>query len=275
MGCLNSTGQFSHWFGNIHLSGPCNRSCYFCIGQHMMALDSLNNLEKFPLDGICEFINKCQEHSVTEINITGTNTDPLLYKYPLALQDILRDEIPNVKIGIRTNGALATKLPWVWQSYDKASISIPSFNPELYRKTMGNGEPPDLKAIIKLKPEMPIKINIVLCPETLNDIPNTLNILADTGIKKVNLREPYGQPHIGSPLSNPISERLGMPVYNWKGMDVTYWDVHYVEVESVNLYANGTVSETYPITKGHAPTGEVKSQENFLKSGRQQKQWLG
>lgn len=28
---------------------------------------------------------------------------------------------------------------------------------------------------------------------------------------------------------------FGMPLYGWKGMKVFYWDVHYVEVESINI----------------------------------------
>lgn len=55
-------------------------------------------------------------------------------------------------------------------------------------------------------------------------------------------------------------------------MLVTYWDVHYVEVESVNLYANGLVSETYPVTAGHHPTGFVLDQSHFG-VGRQSEQW--
>ena len=61
MGCLNADSGFSHWFGNIHLSGPCNRACYFCIGQHMMALDPFNNLDEWPLVGLDDFVRKCQE----------------------------------------------------------------------------------------------------------------------------------------------------------------------------------------------------------------------
>ena len=276
MGCLNSTGQFNHWFGNIHLSGPCNRACYFCIGQHMMALDPLNNLDKWPLDNLDGFMRGCRERGVREINLTGSNTDPLLYRHHAELTTVLRSELPGVKLGIRTNGVLATQRAESWALYDKASVSVTSLTPELYRATMGMGEPPDIRAILALKPEMPVKVNIVLCPETVNsgDIAKTLDALADAGVRVVNLREPYGQPHIGTPLANPVGERLGMPRYDWLGMDVTHWDVHYVEVESVNLYANGRVSETYPITKGHAPTGEVRGQENFRTSGRVRQQWL-
>jgi len=276
MGCLNSHGQFSHWFANIHLSGPCNRACYFCIGQHMMALDPMNNLNSWPMPGWDEFIAQCRLRGVREVNLTGSNTDPLLYRRHEELCAALREAIPGVRLGLRTNGAIALERPEVWRLYDKASISVASLHPTLYRETMGCGNPPDIRAIMDLKPSMPVKVNVVLCPETVStgDVFRTLDGLAAAGVRVVNLREPYGQPHIGSPLQCKVGERLGMPRYDWLGMDVTYWDVHYVEVESVNLYANGRVSETYPITKGHAPTGIVRGQENFAVSGRQQEQWL-
>jgi hypothetical protein len=241
----------------------------------MMALDPLNNLDEWPLRNFDKFIVLCGERCVSEVNLTGSNTDPLMYKHHASLTAALKEQIPNCKLGLRTNGAMAESHPEIWSLYDKASISITSFDADIYKATMGCGAPPNISALLKLKPEMPVKVNVVLCPEVMGeDIKRTLDILTDAGIKTVNLREPYGQPHLGSPLKNPTGSRLGMPRYDWKGMDVTYWDVHYVEVESVNLYANGIVSETYPITKGHAPNGEVIAQQNWTRSGRQRPQWL-
>src|SRR5437762_5702074 len=104
MGCLNSEGQFFHWFANIHLSGPCNRACYFCIGQHMMELDPLNNLNLWPLKNIDEFLDCCLDKDVNEINLTGSNTDPLLYNHIPELKAYLEENIPNLIFGIRTNG---------------------------------------------------------------------------------------------------------------------------------------------------------------------------
>lgn len=278
MGCLNSTGNFAHWFGNIHLSGPCNRSCYFCIGQHMMALDALNNLDKWPLPGWGEFTTKCFDHGIKDVNLTGTNTDPLLYRHLTPLVSALRRSLPGVRVGMRTNGArlLGTLAA---QQFDKISISVTTLDPELYRETMGSGEPPDL-ARIRKSYSGNLKVNIVLCPETTDsfDLMATLEGIAAAGILRVNLRESYGQPRIGDPMPKfdykPVAKRLGMPVYDAFGLDVTYWDVHYVEVESVNLYASGRVSIDYPITRGHAPTGEVRGQEQFKTSGRVRPQWL-
>ena len=85
MGCLNSSNKFEHVFANIHLSGPCNRSCYFCIGQHMMDLDPENNLDTWPLLGLDKFVERCNERSITDVFVTGTNTDPMLYKHTAQL----------------------------------------------------------------------------------------------------------------------------------------------------------------------------------------------
>lgn len=280
MGCLNSNGQFNHWFANVHFSGPCNRACYFCIGQHMMGLDSFNDLDSWPLPGMSEFVECCNARGVTEINFTGTNTDPLMYQHLDKLCAYLREHIPGVVIGIRTNGARIR--PEIWSLFDKGSISITTFDPEIYKRTMGKGSPPDLKKILALPAKIneSLKINVVLCPEILgDDLIRTLWHLERLGIKRVNLREPYGQPHIGDPLQAlgyiPTGEHLGMPFHNLGRTQVTYWDVHYVEVESVNLYANGNVSETYPITKGYdSDKGEVKGQEKFITSGRVFEQWV-
>src|ERR1700761_4764018 len=137
MGCLNSDQGFEHWFGNIHLSGPCNRSCYFCIGQHMMALDRFNVLDTYPLPGFSEFVKQCRARKVKTINLTGTNTDPSLYRFQDALSHAIH--VAGFDMGLRTNGA--RYVPGV---YDHVSLSITSLDPTLYRLTMGQGSPPDL-----------------------------------------------------------------------------------------------------------------------------------
>lgn len=275
MGCLNSGSGFGHWFGNIHLSGPCNRSCYFCIGQHMMALDQENNLDQWPLLGIDKFVTECNARGVTDINLTGTNTDPSLYAHHRALSIYLQDKIPGLKLGLRTNGIALERIRQVSAFYEKASISVPSFDADIYKKSMGQGSPPNVGALLELFDD--VKINIVLNPHIdLVDLSITLETLWKLGVKRVNLREPYGQPHVGDPMAKygltPIGNVLGMPEYTYYGMKVLYWDVHYVGVESVNLYAQGRISIDYPITRGHDETGTVLDQSHFT-SGRHQQQW--
>lgn len=278
MGCLNSNENFSHWFGNIHLSGPCNRSCYFCIGQHMMALDPLNNLNEWPLKNIDRFVDQCIQHNIIEVNVTGSDTDPLLYKHTKELYNYLKVRIPNLVFGLRTNAVLALDRADIVELYDKFSISITTLDPDLYVQTMGQGNPPDIKAIVERFGHKRIKANVVLCPETVEsgDVLVTVQKLSEIGITKINLREPYGQAHIGDPFTmyTSMTNRFSMPVYQFGDAEVVYWDVHYVEVESVNLYANGEVSTTYPVTKGHCPeTGKVLDQSHFG-HGRVNQQWV-
>lgn len=286
MGCINSDQNFSHWFGNIHLSGPCNRSCYFCIGQHMMGLDKFNNLGQWPLAGLEEFVAKCQEHKINEVNLTGTNTDPMLYRHLQKLKIYLKERIPNLVFGIRTNGVAVLARLDDWKLFDKGSITFPSFDPAVYEKMMGSREVPNLPKIVKLTP-WPLKINIVLSPYDIGDdgakLTATLAGLYGLGIKKVNLREPYGQPHVGDPMGmmghKPTRTHLGMPVYEFgistAPMRVCYWDVHYCEVESVNLYASGRVSVTYPITKGYTEEGKVVPQDKWgTEHKRHFEQWV-
>jgi len=245
----------------------------------MMALDKLNNLDRFPLINLDRFVDSCLEHDVHEVNITGSNTDPMLYKHMEKLRSYLQARIPNLIFGIRTNGVLVLERWEVWQLFDKASISLCSFDPNLYIAMMGRGAPPNLEEILKRSGSKPVKMNIILGPEIVDeDLFTTLDKLADMGIKKVNLREPYGQPHIGDPMAakglNYFKQVYGMPCYIYKGIEITYWDVHYVEVESVNLYSSGHISVTYPVSKGHHPVkGEVHDQTYFPTSGRLTKQW--
>lgn len=274
MGCLNDGVDYGHWFGNIHLSGPCNRRCYFCIGQHMMDLDSFDNLTTWPLKGLGKFLDECASHKVTQIFLTGTNTDPSLFRFHDYLTQIINSYFAyDIYVGMRTNGVRWRQLDA--NNYDEISVSITSFNRAIYRETMGMGEPPDIEKIAKQFKGV-LRANIILCPEILpHDLFKTIDMLRDAGVVSVNVREPYGQPHIGNPFKQaPSGQRFGMPMYMFDGIDVTYWDVHYVHVNSVNLYASGRVSLDYPVTKGHSENGLVEGQEKFKFSGRVRDQWL-
>lgn len=283
MGCLNSDGTFDHWFGNIHLSGPCNRSCYFCIGQYMPGQDMNNNLAG-ELLGLDEFIAQCKAKGVTEVNITGTNTDPLMREGLIGLTLYLRYH--GIKrIGLRTNGVRIAVFEDVIKYFDKVSISITSFDQEVYNDTMGMGLVPPMGRIIDAADaaNVDVKLNVVLCPENVrrNDITRTINTANALGIKRINFREPYGQEHIGDPFAwslEPFKYVYGNPCYRMIGawdVECTYWDVHYTEVESVNLYADGKISLDYPVSRGHSDElGEVKDQNHF-KQGRQRPQWIG
>ena len=252
----------------------------------MPGQDPNNNLDQWPLNNLDLFISECIKNNVTEINLTGTNTDPMLYNYLPELISYLRNAmpIPNLRIGLRTNGVIIDNR---LNLFDKVSISVTSFDSFLYNLSMGNGSPPNIKKIVNIMEGKRLKLNVVLCPETKYDLINTLIYARDNGIKCINLREPYGQPNIGNPFTNEIflqefykkfkveilPDVYGMPCFKYDDVSIVYWDVHYVHVTSVNLYADGHISSTYPVSLGHSETfGKVLPQNKFIK-GRQFAQW--
>jgi hypothetical protein len=232
----------------------------------MMALDPLNNLDVWPLKSIDHFLNECGRRTVREVFVTGSNTDPLLYRHTEALTSYLRQFgfIP----GVRTNG-IGDLAPL--RCYAKGSLTVCSLDREINEAMMG-GPPADVRAVQVALPDL--KINIVLGPENRETARADCHRFAAIGITRVNLREPYGQPHVGNPINDlPVGYVYENPTYRIGGALVTYWDVHTTEVESVNLYASGRVSCDYPISRGHANDGEVHPQEHF-EHGRHQEQWV-
>lgn len=267
MGCLNPGGH-NHWFGNIHLSGPCNRKCYFCIGQHMMDLDQENTLDQWPLDGIEEFADECAQRSVQWVYLTGTNTDPMLYRHRGPLLDWLRSRLPGVSVGVRTNGVRLAGI----SEFDGGSFTVASCSSVINQKMMG-GPAVDLERLRQATFGLPFKINVPLGRANQDDWLQTVRRCGQVGFDRVNIRELYGQEHIGCPFTEPDGHIYGMPYREFFGVQVLYWDVHWVEVESVNLYANGRVSLDYPITRGHSENGEVHPQDKFEGHQRRRPQW--
>jgi MoaA/NifB/PqqE/SkfB family radical SAM enzyme len=242
----------------------------------MMALDALDNLDQWPLKGILEFIEECKVKGVRDVYLTSTNTDAILYRHA----DKLRRVLPlSMRLGFRTNGVAIRRFEQLIP-FDMGSVTLCSTDPDIYRKMMGQGDPPDLRNIVDLANMAlvtDVKVNIVLGPENIgDDLVKTIRYCADLGIKRINVREPYGQPHIGDPLAGSPLQRKddvhGSPTYMLNETEVTYCDVHFVEVESVNLYANGRISKDYPITRGHDENGRVYDQSNFT-HGRHVQQW--
>ncbi len=65
-----------------------------CLDKHYNVWENLD-----------KFLNECKSAKITNIYITGQNTDALLYKYLSDLIDYIKKREFNV--GIRTNGYLA------------------------------------------------------------------------------------------------------------------------------------------------------------------------
>lgn len=246
----------------------------------MMALDSFNTLDTPPnkMRSFDTFIKMLHDSTTIEdVYLTGTNTDPCLYRYHQELTTEIRKT--GKRIGIRTNGtAHVSEL----RHYDNGSVTVCSPYYHINLKMMG-GPPPDFGELSLHADLTKWNINTVLGPENANktSIEGLIDIGLKYGLAWINLREPYGQAHIGdmflwATFGEPHGYKLQdtVPYWEFDGMQLCYWDVHFVGVRSINLYANGRISEDYSITKGHTVGGVVKEQHNFDGHKRRNAQWL-
>ena len=114
-------------FANILLSGSCNLRCPHCVRRLLAQGEGQNNLDCFPLAGLDDFCVALRGAGVTQVALTGTNTDPLLYQHHGLLLAHLRDQVPGARISLHTNGVLALAKMEIVNSYDRVSVSRRSF----------------------------------------------------------------------------------------------------------------------------------------------------
>ena len=238
-------------FGNILFSGPCNQKCPFCIGHQL--LKTPNNLRKENLENLNEFISAMKDSKTSKIILTGTRTDPQLYKYEESLLNQLRSNLPNIHISLHTNGLLAIPKMKTFRMYDSCTISINSFQPRTYSKLHGVKQMPNLKDILKQAPNVPIKLSCVLTEDNIHQVGEYLQIAKDLGIKRIALRHLYGDerrwPIEAFQNKTPIKYHQSNPVYDFDGLQVTHWIFDKTSGRSLNLFSDGTLSDEYLLTK--------------------------
>lgn len=238
-------------FANILFTGPCNLKCPYCIGSHMGQKQLPANLDRFPLAGLDEFIQKLNRHRVRQVSITGANTDPQLYAHEERLIARLREGVPGVKLSLHTNGTLALKKIHTFNRYDRASVSLPSFIPETCRKMTGVDRILDLKGIIHAS-RIPLKISTLITDENIAEIPDIITRCRNSGITRMSLRKLYGETREFNffPEQKPYHYFGENPVYLMDGMEITVWDFSKTDLNCLNLFSNGVITEEYEICKG-------------------------
>jgi len=243
-------------FANILFSGPCNARCPFCIGQQIDPALNQNNLHEFPPKNLAAFMALIQAHTIRQIVMSGTNTDPQLYSYETELIRLIRDQTaPGTQLSLHTNGRQALQKMAIFNQYDRVTLSWPSFNPETYRTMMGVPHPPDLQAILNAS-AIPIKISCVLTGHNLVEIPDFLASCYKLGIRRVVLRKVYGDSRswerlIPSTIYNRLPKMMyrGNPVLDYQGMQVTLWDFAATQSRSINLFSTGVISAAYLLSE--------------------------
>lgn len=236
-------------FANILFGGPCNRACPFCIGQQLVARLRQNNLRLYPLLGQDELVRQVRERGIGQVVMTGTSTDPQLYRHERRLLEELRWQLPGVQFCLHSNGALALRKIDVFNRYDRVCLSFPTFEVDLYERLMGSRRLPDLAEIVR-QSRVPVKISALAAHTTAA----FLDRLGEIGIRRVVLRRLYG---VEEPVHLPEGlvergEYRGNLVYDWNGMEVTDWHFDTSASTSLNLFPDGTISPHYLLTRASA-----------------------
>ncbi len=236
-------------FANILFSGPCNQRCPYCIGKLVDPALNQNNLNLFPLRGLDRFAALLRQHGIRQITLSGTNTDPQLYRHEARLIEWLRENLPGVRLSLHTNGQLALQKIDVFNLYDRATISFPSFDPETFFQMTGVRHIPDLAAIVRAS-RIPIKLSCVLDTANIEQVPEILAHCHQLGIRRVALRELFGRPVPWHPPAalRPNGAYRNNPVYDHQGIQVTLWRFEHTSCTSLNLFADGSISGDYLLT---------------------------
>jgi pyruvate-formate lyase-activating enzyme len=248
----------SYRFANILLSGPCNLRCPYCIGGCLP--DRGNNLGEFPLRGLDAFTRALAREGIREVSLTGTNTEPLLYRHPRALTRALRRAVPGVRLSLHTNGVLAEEKLDVVHLFDRVCVSFPSFRPDTFRKMTGGGAAFDLAALVA-RLSIPVKVSTTVNEDNADEVHEIIEGCARAGVRRLSLRRVFG-PTAGAALPlladhEPVARFGGNPVYRLHDVEVTVWDFGSSELRCLNLFADGTVSDDYLLSR--ASTNRARS----------------
>jgi MoaA/NifB/PqqE/SkfB family radical SAM enzyme len=252
-------------FANLLFAGPCNARCPYCIGRQIDPRLSVNNLNEFPPRNLDRFVELIVQHEIRQVVFTGTTTDPQLYRHEARLLDWLRRRLPSdTRYALHTNGRLVLKKIDTFNLYDRVCLSFPTFNADTYVKLMGVRGVPDLAAILD-RARVPIKVSCLINEYNFAEIPDFLTHCQQLGIKRLVFRQLYGEPHPWPAIDGltPRGDYRGNAVFDYHGLEVTYWNFDQSASTSINLFSNGVISETYLLaeTEVTSPTGMLRDNE--------------
>jgi molybdenum cofactor biosynthesis enzyme MoaA len=237
-------------FANILFGGPCNQRCPYCIAKQLPAALTRNNLDEFPPQNLNAYVALIQQHDIRQITLTGTSTDPQLYRHEARLLRCLRTQLPEAQISLHTNGQLAVRKMHVFNMYDRATVSLPSFDPSTFASMAGTPHMPDLAAILSVT-KIPVKVSCVIDEQNAEQIDEFVARCHSMGVRRLALRQLYGDRRQWQVLPDlePVTRFGNNPVYDYHGMQVTYWRFERTTTTALNLFPDGTIGTEYLLAK--------------------------
>lgn len=251
---MKNTPPLSFDFANILFSGKCNAKCPYCIGQELN-ITYPSNLDTFPLKSIDQFIWLIQEYNIPEVIFTGTTTDPQLYRHEDKLLSLIWDELPNTRRAIHTNGFLILRKIDTFNQYSKCTLSLPSFNQEVFEIMMGTRQKvPDINEISK-QSHIPIKVSRIVDPNNdfFTETEHFINKLSGTDVHRVAFRKLAWDVSSWEPTIRQLEKLWAQytwdyrnnPIYKIDDIEITLWSFDTSSSKSINLFSNGHISHQY------------------------------
>jgi MoaA/NifB/PqqE/SkfB family radical SAM enzyme len=260
----------NYTFANINLLGKCNVDCYFCLGKDIeKELRGKNQLnthfsewKNFDL-----FLKKCEQNNIKKLYLTGQTADGLQYKY---LKDIIcyLQEDRNFKAGVRTNGYLALKkMKEIKMMDEEIGFSIHSLNPKTNKKIMGTGLILDWKRIIPFCGDN-VRVSIVLNRYNVNEFFDLLEYISQFGnvryiqVRRISTDTRYEFLKEDIELYEKIYKKVKEKYkqtgefylaqkFEIFGKEVNFWRTVETNINSLNYFTDGTVSDEYFIVEGY------------------------
>jgi len=232
-------------YASILFSGRCNAKCPTCIGNYPEFLGTPQNLDSPQLKGLEEFIERVSAEDVRYISLSGVNADPQQYQFEADLIKELRTRVPNAILSLHSNGRLALQKPDEFNSYDRATLSFGSFNPETYEKVMGVGQI-DIEKVVK-DSKILIKLSMLLTEHNQKEIFDYVRNARRLGLNRVAIRKVVGKEDELKILEDkqPTRHIFGNPVYQVDGVEVTVWNYTKSEVKGLYLFPDGSLRESF------------------------------
>ena len=77
-------------------------------------------------------------------------------------------------------------------------------------------------------------------------------------MKRLVFRQLYGEPRAWPVIDGltPRGDYRGNSVFDYHGLEVTYWDFDQSASTSINLFSNGVISETYLLAETNVTSNE-------------------
>jgi molybdenum cofactor biosynthesis enzyme MoaA len=257
-------------FANINLLGHCNVHCFFCLGldieQELKDQDQLRwhfqHWARFD-----DFLDRCREHDIVKLYLTGQNTDAALYPHLSELIDYVHER--GFQLGLRTNGYAAT--PQFIELANRCELStgysIHSLSPITTKMILGRANVPDWDRILSETQRARVSIVLNRCNE--HEFWDVLRFVAQYQPRYVQVRRVSTDTRLEllapdmaayERVYSEVSRIFGPPArkfvadaeeYHIYDVPVVFWRTVKTSVNSLNYFTDGTISDEYFIVEGY------------------------